>query len=63
MIKSQKIEYTSNQVEIKKNHPGRATLPEHLERREFIIERLEKTEGYNALNAFYFGDFYSLYIF
>jgi transposase len=45
VIKAQKIEYTRNQVEIKKNHPGRIKLPEHLERREFIIEPLGKTEG------------------
>jgi len=34
-----------NQVEIKKNHHGRTKLPEHLERREFILEPLEKAEG------------------
>jgi len=45
VTKSQKIEYTRNQVEIKKNHPGRTKLPEHLERREFILEPLEKAEG------------------
>lgn len=45
VIKAQKIEYTRNQVEIKKNHPGRTKLPEHLERREIILEPLEKAEG------------------
>ena len=51
VIKAQKIEYTRQQVEIKKNpacrtgrHPGRTQLPEHLERREFIIEPLQKAE-------------------
>ena len=44
VIKAQKIEYTRNQLEIKKNHPGRTRLPEHLERREVIVEPLEKTE-------------------
>ena len=44
VIKAQKIEYTRNQLEIKKNHPGRTKLPEHLERREVIVEPLEKTE-------------------
>ena len=45
VIKAQKIEYTRQQLEIKKNHPGRTPLPEHLERREFIIEPLQKAEG------------------
>jgi transposase len=45
VIKAQKIEYTRNQVEIKKNHPGRTKLPEHLERREIVIEPAQKTEG------------------
>lgn len=45
VTKSQKIEYTRHQVEIKKNHPGRTALPAHLERREIIIEPTEKTEG------------------
>ncbi|MEO9022748.1 MAG: IS66 family transposase, partial [Ginsengibacter sp.] len=45
VTKAQKIEYTRHQLEIKKNHPGRTRLPEHLERREFIIEPLAKTEG------------------
>ena len=45
VIKAQKIEYTRQQVEIKKNHPGRTPLPEHLERREIIIEPAQKVEG------------------
>ncbi len=45
VTKSQKIEYTRNQLEIKNNHPGRGRLPEHLERREFILEPLQKAEG------------------
>jgi transposase len=44
LIKAQKIEYTRQPLEIKKNHPGRTKLPEHLERREVIVEPLEKTE-------------------
>jgi transposase len=45
VIKAQKIEYTRRLLEIKKNHPGRTKLPEHLERREIIIEPLQKAEG------------------
>ena len=45
VTKAQKIEYTRQQLEIKKNHPGRTKLPEHLERREIIIEPTQKTEG------------------
>ena len=45
VTKAQKIEYTRQQLEIKKDHPGRTKLPEHLERREIIIEPLQKTEG------------------
>jgi transposase len=45
VTKAQKIEYTRQQLEIKKDHPGRTRLPEHLERREIIIEPLQKTEG------------------
>jgi len=44
VIKAQKIEYTRQQLEIKKNHPGRTPLPEHLERREIILEPVEKPE-------------------
>lgn len=44
VIKTQKIEYTRQQLEIRKNHPGRTKLPEHLERREIIVEPLQKTE-------------------
>ena len=45
VIKAQKIEYTRQQLEIKKNHPGRTQLPEHLERREIIIEPPQLTGG------------------
>jgi transposase len=45
VTKAQKIEYTRQQLEIKKDHPGRTKLPEHLERREIIVEPLQKTEG------------------
>lgn len=50
VIKAQKIEYIRHTTEsdsyrIKKEHPGRTPLPEHLERREIVIEPSEKTEG------------------
>ena len=45
VIKAQKIEYIRHTTEIKKEHPGRTPLPEHLERREIVIEPWEKTEG------------------
>jgi transposase len=45
VVKTQKIEYTRNTTEITKEHPGRTKLPEHLERREIIIEPAEVTEG------------------
>jgi len=45
VIKAQKIEYTRQQLEIKKNHPGRTQLPEHLERWEIIIEPPQLTGG------------------
>jgi transposase len=45
VIKAQKIEYIRNTTEVVREHPGRTKLPEHLERREIIIEPLEKTEG------------------
>ena len=45
VTKAQKIEYTRQQLEIKKNHPGRTKLPEHLERHEIIIEPTQKAEG------------------
>ena len=43
IIDAKKIEYTRIHKEIveKKNHPGRMKLPEHLERREKIIEPAE----------------------
>ena len=44
---AQKIEYTrvKTEAEQKHEHPGRYKLPEHLERREKIIEPEENTEG------------------
>ncbi len=45
ITKAQKIEYIRNTTEVTKEHPGRTKLPEHLERREIIIEPVEKTEG------------------
>ena len=45
---ARKISYTRRTAEIteiKKDHPGRMKLPEHLERREMIIEPAGKTEG------------------
>jgi len=40
-----KIEYTRVKTEVKPNHPGRHKLPEHLERREQVIEPVEDTNG------------------
>jgi len=45
VVKTQKIEYIRNTNQITKEHPGRTKLPEHLERREIIIEPAEATEG------------------
>ena len=50
VVKAQKIEYVRNTTQsdsyrITKEHPGRTKLPEHLERREIIIEPLQKSEG------------------
>jgi transposase len=45
IVNTKKIEYTRNTTEVVKEHPGRTKLPEHLERREIIIEPQEKTEG------------------
>jgi len=48
LIDAKKISYTKTTVEIteiSKDHPGRMKLPEHLERREMIIEPAGKTEG------------------
>jgi transposase len=44
VVNIKKIEYTRNTIEVIKEHPGRTKLPEHLERREIIIEPQEKTE-------------------
>ena len=45
IVNTKKIEYTRNTIEVIKEHPGRTKLPEHLERREIIIEPEQKTEG------------------
>lgn len=45
VTKTQKIEYVRNTTVITKEHPGRTKLPEHLERREIIIEPAQVTEG------------------
>ena len=45
VVKAQKIEYIRNATQVTKEHPGRTKLPEHLERREIIIEPAEVTEG------------------
>ena len=48
---AKKIEYTRTAIitEIKKEHPGRMKLPEHLERREVIIKPLQSLEGYKKI--------------
>jgi transposase len=48
IIDAKKISYirtTTAVTEVKKDHPGRMKLPEHLERREIIIEPADKNEG------------------
>ena len=45
VTKTQKIEYIRNTARVTKEHPGRTKLPEHLERREIIIEPAQVTEG------------------
>ena len=45
VTKAQKIEYVRNTTRVTKEHPGRTKLPEHLERREIIIEPAHLTEG------------------
>ena len=45
VTKTQKIEYVRNTTQVTKEHPGRTKLPEHLERREIIIEPAQVTEG------------------
>ncbi len=44
VTKAQKIEYTRNTTQTIKEHPGRTKLPEHLERRDIIIEPAEVAE-------------------
>lgn len=45
VTKTQKIEYVRGHTQITKEHPGRTKLPEHLERREIIIEPAQVTTG------------------
>lgn len=48
IVDAKKISYTRTTTEIseiKKDHPGRTKLPEHLERRETIIEPADKNES------------------
>ena len=45
VVKTQQIEYTRNTTQVTKHHPGRTKLPEHLERREMIIQPTELTES------------------
>lgn len=45
VTKAQKIEYTRSTTQTIKEHPGRTKLPEHLERREIVIEPAEVTES------------------
>jgi transposase len=45
VTKTQKIEYVRHTTQLTKEHPGRTKLPEHLERREIIIEPAQLTEG------------------
>ena len=45
VTKTQKIEYVREHTQVTKEHPGRTKLPEHLERREIIIEPAQVTEG------------------
>lgn len=48
IVDTKKISYTKTTAqitEIKKDHPGRMKLPAHLERREHIIEPVDKMEG------------------
>jgi transposase len=52
IIDTKKIEYTrtvTTVTENKKEHPGRMKLPDHLERREIIIEPEQNTEGYKKI--------------
>ena len=48
IIDAKKVSYTKTTAQVtetKKDHPGRMKLPEHLERRETIIEPTDKNEG------------------
>ncbi len=45
VTQTQKIEYVCNSTQVTREHPGRTKLPEHLERREIIIEPTQVIEG------------------
>ena len=45
VTKTQKIEYVREHTQVAKEHPGRTKLPEHLKRREIIMEPVALTEG------------------
>src|SRR6266511_1752298 len=51
IIDAKKIECIRHTKEVteKKEHPGRMKLPEHLERREIIIEPEQNAEGYKKI--------------
>ena len=43
VTKTKKIEYVCNSTQVTREHPGRTKLPEHLKRREIIIEPAQIT--------------------
>ena len=45
IVKTKQIEYTRNTTQVTKEHPGRTKLPEHLERREIVIQPRHLSEG------------------
>jgi transposase len=45
VTKMQKIEYVRNSTQVTREHPGLTKLPEHLERREIIIEPTQVIEA------------------
>ena len=53
VIDAKKITYTRTTTEVtdKKEHPGRMKLPEHLERREIVIEPEEDVSGLKKIGA------------
>ena len=52
VVSEQKIEYTRQKKEVtKKNHPGRYSLPDHLERRDIILDPLGDLTGYRKVDT------------